>query len=89
MSVSVTHTFVSGKADGGDATLVQPSDWNAALTTAMATGKLLGRTTAATGAFEEITPSGDFTFTAGALSLVNPALTLGQIVALGNCWAFR
>lgn len=23
------HAFVSGKADGGDATLVQPSDWNA------------------------------------------------------------
>lgn len=25
----VTHTFVSGKADGGDSTLVQPSNWNA------------------------------------------------------------
>jgi hypothetical protein len=23
------HAFVSGKADGGDATLVRPSDWNA------------------------------------------------------------
>ena len=25
----ITHTKVSGKTDGGDATLVQPSDWNA------------------------------------------------------------
>lgn len=25
----ITHTKVSGKADGGDTTLVQPSDWNA------------------------------------------------------------
>lgn len=25
----ITHPFVSGKSDGGDATLVKPSDWNA------------------------------------------------------------
>jgi hypothetical protein len=25
----ITHTFVSGKSDGGDATLVRPSNWNA------------------------------------------------------------
>jgi len=28
--MAITHTFVSGKADGGDASLVQPSNWNAA-----------------------------------------------------------
>jgi len=27
--MAVIHTFNSGKADGGDATLVRPSDWNA------------------------------------------------------------
>jgi hypothetical protein len=27
--VPITHTFVSGKADGGDATVVRPSNWNA------------------------------------------------------------
>lgn len=32
MPLTVTHTFVSGKADGGDATLVRPSNWNAAHT---------------------------------------------------------
>lgn len=27
--MGITHLFVSGKADGGDTTLVQPSNWNA------------------------------------------------------------
>ncbi len=27
--MTITHEFVSAKADGGDATLVRPSDWNA------------------------------------------------------------
>jgi len=31
-TATVTHTFVSAKADGADATLVQPGDWNAAHT---------------------------------------------------------
>jgi hypothetical protein len=32
--MAITHTFTSAKADGADATLVQPSDWNAAHTVA-------------------------------------------------------
>jgi hypothetical protein len=32
MAISVTHTFVSAISDGGDSTLVQPSNWNAAHT---------------------------------------------------------
>jgi len=28
VAASVTHAFVSGKSDGGDATQVRPSDWN-------------------------------------------------------------
>jgi hypothetical protein len=32
MAISVTHTFASTITDGGDATLVQPSNWNAAHT---------------------------------------------------------
>jgi hypothetical protein len=27
--MAVTHPFVSAKADGGDSSLVRPSDWNA------------------------------------------------------------
>ncbi len=55
MAISLTHPFVSGKSDGGDATLVQPSNWNANHTIEMATARILGRTTAATGAVEELT----------------------------------
>lgn len=89
MAISITHTFVSAKADGGDATLVRPSNWNDTHVTSMATGKLLGRTTAATGVFEEITPSADLTFTAGALGIAVPAQSIGQIIALANCWPIR
>lgn len=32
MATSVTHAFVSAVADGADATLVRPSNWNAAHT---------------------------------------------------------
>lgn len=55
MAISLIHTFVSGKGDGGDATLVQPSNWNAQHTLNCATGVVLGRTTAGTGAVQELT----------------------------------
>ncbi|MEB3213181.1 MAG: hypothetical protein VKL39_17655, partial [Leptolyngbyaceae bacterium] len=29
MAITVSHQFVSAKPDGADATLVQPSNWNA------------------------------------------------------------
>lgn len=29
MASNITHTFISGKADDADNTLVRPSDWNA------------------------------------------------------------
>jgi hypothetical protein len=32
MPITAVHPFVSGIADGGDATLVRPSNWNAAHT---------------------------------------------------------
>ena len=64
--MAITHTKVSGKADGGDATLVQPSDWNAShtigaatITKAMivnlSTQTVLGRNTAGAGVSEEVT----------------------------------
>lgn len=40
MTASVTHAFVSAKADGADNTVVRPSDWNAAHTVAIAHGDL-------------------------------------------------
>ena len=54
MTIQIKHAFTSAKGDGGDATLVRPSDWNAAHTTSMATGNILGRMTAGAGSFEEL-----------------------------------
>jgi microcystin-dependent protein len=54
MAIQIKHAFVSAKGDGGDATLVRPSNWNAAHSTSMASGQLIGRLTAGIGAFEEI-----------------------------------
>lgn len=72
MTVSVAHTFQSSKAQGADATIVSKNEWNAAHTFTMATGALLGRTTASAGAVEEITPNTtDFSLASNALALKN------------------
>jgi hypothetical protein len=54
MTISLKHKMVSAKADGGDNSLVQPGDWNDEHDLLMATGKILGRLTAGTGAAEEL-----------------------------------
>ncbi len=54
MTIQIKHAFQSAKGDGGDATIVRPSAWNAAHTTSMASGKIIGRLTAGSGDFEEI-----------------------------------
>ena len=69
MAVSLKHTFQSAKADGADNSLVQPSNWNAEHTFTMATNRLLGRTTASTGAAEEITVGSGLSFASTTLSL--------------------
>lgn len=54
MAIQIKHAFTSAKGDGGDATLVRPSNWNATHTTSMASGNILGRMTAGAGSFEEL-----------------------------------
>ena len=68
MAITVTHPFVSAKADDVDATLVRPSNWNANHTITMATNKLLGRGTAAAGAVEEITLGTNLSFSGTTLN---------------------
>lgn len=80
MTLSITHTFVSGKADGVDPTLIQPSYWNAALSTSMATGKILGRTTASTGVIEELPITG----TGNVVMSASPTLSGTVAVGSGN-----
>ncbi len=50
------------------ADITLPSDWNADLTTSMATNKLLGRGTAGTGPFEEITLGTNLSLTGTTLN---------------------
>lgn len=54
MAVSLKHSFQSAKGDGTDATLVQPSNWNAEHTLTMGADSVLGRTNTP-GAAAEIT----------------------------------
>jgi len=68
MAVSLKHAFSSAKTDGADATLVQPSNWNAEHTLQLATNRLLGRTTAGTGVVEEISVAGGLTLSGGVLT---------------------
>lgn len=42
MAISLKHAFQSAKADGGNATLVQPSNWNAEHTVTAAADRVLG-----------------------------------------------
>jgi hypothetical protein len=80
MTVSLKHQFNSGKLDGSDATLVQPSNWNAEHTLSLATSRLLGRTTAGAGAAEEISVAGALTLSAGTLT--GTGATTGKAIAI-------
>jgi len=84
MAISLKHAFNSGKTDGADATLVQPSNWNAEHTLQMATSKLLGRTTASTGAVEEIAVSSDLSLSSGTLGVNTSVATLTGTQTLTN-----
>jgi hypothetical protein len=68
MAVSVKHAFVSGKPDGADSTLVQPSNWNAEHTLTLGSSKLLGRITSGIGAVEEIGIGSGLTLASGSVS---------------------
>lgn len=54
MTLAVKHNFVSSKADGTDATLIRPSNWNEDHTITLASKALVGRQTAGSGDAEEI-----------------------------------
>lgn len=81
MTISLRHGFTSGKLDGTDATLVQPSNWNSDHTLAIAAPRLFGRTTATTASSPTIT----------AISKANPGvftstntLSVGQIITIAG-----
>lgn len=82
MVVSLKHLFASAKADGTDSTIVQPSNWNAEHVLTQATARLLGRTTAGTGATEEISVGSNLTLTALALNLAS-SVSITALTASG------
>ncbi|MCB2019807.1 MAG: tail fiber protein, partial [Burkholderiaceae bacterium] len=65
--MQIKHNFISAKADGSDASLIRPSNWNEDHVITMATGKVLGRVTAGDGTAEEVD------WTAFGRSLINLA----------------
>ena len=87
--MAIKHAFTSAKSDGGDTTLVQPSNWNANHTidaatityaqiqNVSATDKLLGRSTAGAGSIEEIA------LTAAGRALIDDADAAAQRTTLG------
>jgi len=54
MAVSLKHTFQSAKTDSGDATVIQPSNWNQEHVLTAGAGKVLGRDTSGAGAVQEL-----------------------------------
>lgn len=72
MAVSLKHKFNSAKSDGGDASLVRPSNWNDEHDLTLATSRLLGRTTAGGGAAEEIAAGAGLSLSAGQIAAYAP-----------------
>ena len=82
MTVSLKHTFTSAKTDSLDATIVQPSNWNAEHELTLATNKVLGRATAGTGAAEELSVGTALSVSGGTLAVTTvPAANGGTGVA--------
>ena len=68
MAVSLKHTTQAVGTDAGNGE-IRKAQWNEEHTLSLATGKLLGRSTAGTGAAEEITPSTGLTLSGGNLAV--------------------
>lgn len=79
----VNHAFVSAVADGGDTTLVRPSNWNANHVMGT-TSRLLGRITAGAGDIEELTAANGWTIL-GVMPAANEPAHTGDVTnSAGN-----
>lgn len=70
MTISVKHGFTSPVSDTTDPDLIQPSHWNADHALDLASGKVIGRVSAGTGAAEELTLDTDTALTADSDSVI-------------------
>jgi hypothetical protein len=81
MAISLKHQFNSGKLDGSDATLVQPSNWNSEHLLSIGSPKLFGRTSsigATTSSLTAVTQANPGVFTTSAAH----NLIVGQLVTI-------
>jgi Ubiquitin-activating enzyme E1 FCCH domain len=81
MTISLKHNFASGKLDGTDSTLVQPSNWNSEHVLAIGSPKLFGRTTAigaTTSSLTGVTQANPGVFTTSAAH----NLSVGQLITI-------
>jgi hypothetical protein len=81
MAISLKHGFTSGKLDGTDASLVQPSNWNSDHVLAIGSPKLFGRTTAigaTTSSLSGVTQANPGVFTTSAAH----NLSVGQLITI-------
>lgn len=76
MAISLKHAFQSAVADSGNASVVQPSNWNAEHTLTLAENTVLGRASAGTGAAEELS------FTAAGRALAAAVSAAAQTALL-------
>jgi hypothetical protein len=88
MSISFKHAFTNPKSDGGDATIVRPSNWNAEHTVLMDSGFFAGRVAAGNGVMEELTPAQARTLAdvdqAGVVGTVNTQAGLAYTLVLAD-----
>jgi len=76
MAVSLLHATVATGTDAGNGS-IHKAEWNQEHAITMATSRLLGRTTAGTGAVEEISAGAGLTLSAGVLDVGSVSLTTG------------
>lgn len=57
MTISLKHAFNNPKSDGGDASVVRPSNWNAEHVLTLDAGNVLGRVSSGNGPAEELSPA--------------------------------
>jgi hypothetical protein len=80
--MAIKHVKVSGKADGADTALIQPSDWNGDHTLPVTGARLLGNSSATSAEVSELSIGSGLAFGSGSLDLdlktVNGTALLGS-----------
>jgi hypothetical protein len=79
MAISLKHTTQAAGTDAGNGE-IRKAQWNEEHALTMATGKLLGRSTASPGAAEEITPGSGLTLANGVLSATDSGSAVDVLI---------